>query len=149
MPRDATMAKIHIAKKELGLDDDAQRDIYERVTGKRSLKDMNVKQRMAVLDDFKSRGFKVKRSSKPASGSVNYSAKKYVRLIFALWASCAKLGEINNASHVALRAFVANETEKRGKRIDDPEFLTYDQASPIIETLKFMERRGKKRVNKC
>jgi phage gp16-like protein len=143
MARDATISKIHIAKKEFNLDDDAVRDVYERVTKKRSLKDMTAKQRLAVLDDFKSRGFKVTRSAKATSNSRNFSSKKYVRLIFALWASCTKLGEIKDGSHVALRSFVATQTEKRGTRIDDPAFLTYDQASPVIETLKSMEKRGK------
>jgi phage gp16-like protein len=131
-----TMAIINIAKAQFGLEDDDYRDVLFRVTGKRSLRDMNEKQRIAVVDDFKSRGFVVKRGK-------GFSKRKFVRLIHALWGACAKLGVIEDGSAKALRSFVANKTEAKGQRVDDPEFLTYDQASPIIETLKSMEKRGK------
>lgn len=100
---------------------------------------------MAVVDDFKTKGFVIKRGGKPIGNRAGFSKKKYVRLIHALWASCAKLDVIDDGSKKALRSFVAAQTEKRGARIDDPDFLTYDQASPIIETLKSMEKRGKKK----
>lgn len=137
-----TIPTIHVAAKQFGLGEDDLRDVYQRVTGKRSLKEMTEKERIAVVDDFKQRGFVVKRG-KGRAGKPNYSSKGYVRLIHALWKSCAKLGVIDDASPKALRAFVANRTEAKGKRVDDPEFLTYDEASPIIETLKSMESRGK------
>lgn len=132
-----TLAIIHIAKKEFGLDEDAFRDVLERVTGKRSLRVMSEAERLSVVDDFKARGFKVQRSR----GRI--SPKKYVRLIYALWKSCAGSGVVNDPSKNALRSFVRSETAKRGTAIDDPDFLSYDQASPIIETLKVMEARGK------
>lgn len=138
-----TFAVINIAKKDLGLDDETYRDALERVTGKRSLRAMSEAQRLAVVDDFKDKGFVVKRGGKPVGKRAGFSAKKYVRLIHALWGSCAKLGVIDDGSKKALRSFVAAQTAKRGARIDDPDFLTYDQASPIIETLKSMEKRGK------
>lgn len=40
--RRALIAKIKIAQKELGLDDDTYRAVLERVTGKRSCADMDV-----------------------------------------------------------------------------------------------------------
>jgi len=141
VPRDTTFAKINIAAKELAMEESDLRDVYERITGKRSLRDMTLKQREAVLNDFKSRGFVVKKNGKAVNGS-GYSTKPYVRLIHALWGSCKKRGVIEDGSAKALRAFIAGQTEKHGARIDDVEFLTYGQATPIIETLKAMERRG-------
>lgn len=138
-----TLAIINIAKKDFGLDDETYRDVLHRVTGKRSLRDMTEVQRRAVVDDFKSKGFVVKRGGKSGAKSSGFSAKKYVRLIHALWSSCAKLGVLDDGSKKALRSFLSSETAKRGARIDDPDFLTYDQASPIIEALKSMEKRGK------
>lgn len=138
-----TFAVINIAKKDLGLDDETYRDALERVTGKRSLRAMSEAQRLAVVDDFKAKGFKINRGGKSVGNKAGFSSKKYVRLIHALWSACAKLGVIDDGSKKALRSFVATQTEKRGARIDDPDFLTYDQASPIIETLKSMEKRGK------
>ena len=140
-----TIPIIHIAKKEFGLAEDDFRDVLERVTGKRSLKEMSEKERIAVVEDFKARGFVVKRG-KGRPGQSAISAKAYVRLIHALWGSCSRLGVIEDGSPKALRSFVATKTAAKGKRVDDPEFLTYGDASPIIETLKSMERRGKEKA---
>ncbi len=56
----AMMAKIHIAKKELGLDDDTYRDVLWRVTGKRSCKNMLIGELEAVVKDMEASGFKPK-----------------------------------------------------------------------------------------
>ncbi len=134
-------AILHVAKREFNLDDDGFRDVLERVTGKRSLRAMTQKERENVLLDFKRRGFQVKSTKRQSS-------KAYVRKVFALWTSCGKLGVIDDKSRKALRSFVANETRKRGKEVSDPNFLTYEQASPVIETLKKMENRGKENAKK-
>lgn len=126
----AALAKIHIAKKELGLDDDAYRDVLERITGKRSSKGMNAKQHKAVLDEFKRLGWK------PTKATIKKSDKPYVRLIHALWRSCHQKGAIENGSRQALRKFIEKQSG-----VSDPEFLTYHQANPIIEALKNMEQR--------
>lgn len=136
-----TMAVINIARNQLGLDDDTYRDLLSRVTGKRSLREMSEGQRRAVVKEMQSCGFRMT----PAKGRRRPAASKaYVRLVHALWRSCAGLGVIEDGSRPALRAFVSHELERRGlKPVSDPDFLTYDQAGPIIETLKAMERRGK------
>lgn len=58
------MAKIHIGKKELVLDDDTYRDLLWRVTGKRSCKDMNLEQLKDVLKVMEDSGFKPKAAKK-------------------------------------------------------------------------------------
>ena len=60
----AMMAKIHIAKKELGLDDGTYRDVLWRVTGKRSCKKMLIGELEAVIKDMESRGFTPKAAPK-------------------------------------------------------------------------------------
>lgn len=57
--RTAEMAQIHIAKKQLALDDDAYRAILLQVTGKSSSKDLTWQERKALLDHFKKCGFKI------------------------------------------------------------------------------------------
>lgn len=47
--RNAELAKIHIAKKELGLDDDTYRQMLLAVTGKDSAGKLSARQRLAVL----------------------------------------------------------------------------------------------------
>lgn len=58
------MAKVHIGKKELGLDDATYRDVLERVTGKRSCKKMLIGELEAVIKDMESRGFTPKAAPK-------------------------------------------------------------------------------------
>ncbi len=72
------------------------------------------------------------------------STKPYVRLVHALWKSCHRKGVIQDGSRSALRSFVRNDMVRRGfEDVDrDPDFLTFDQASPIIDALKAMEARG-------
>ena len=58
------MAKIHIGKKDLHLDDDTYRDVLWRVTGKRSCKDMTIAQLQDVVKDMENSGFKPKAAPK-------------------------------------------------------------------------------------
>lgn len=125
------LAKIHIAKKELGLDDDAYRDVLERVVGQRSAKGLSDCKLKLIISEFKRLGWK------PKTGTFQKSNKPYVRMIHSLWRSCYNKGVIKNGSRQALRAFVKKRTD-----IADPDFLTYEQASPLIEALKEMESRG-------
>lgn len=111
------------------VNEDDRRAIYKHVTGKVSAKDMSEAERKSVVahmnnkfgNDYKKRV----RSDKP-----------YVRLIHALWRSCSEKKLLDNPTRSGLRAFV-----KKQSGVSDPEFLTYDQASPIIEALKAMEAR--------
>nr|WP_246884420.1 regulatory protein GemA [Pseudomonas chlororaphis] len=63
------MSKIHIAKKDLGLDDDTYRAVLVRVAGVRSAKDLTPKQVGQVLAEFTRLGWqpsKVKGRKAPA-----------------------------------------------------------------------------------
>lgn len=56
--RRADLAKIHIAKKDLGLDDEVYRDILWTVARVRSAGDLDDAGRRAVLEHFRARGWK-------------------------------------------------------------------------------------------
>jgi phage gp16-like protein len=130
----SALAKLHIAKKQLGLDDDTWRDLLERETGKRSSKDMSDRERGRVLDVLKNHGFK------PASrGSRKGIEGKYAPKLQALWIAGYNLGLIRNNDDAALLAFV-----KRQTGIDHTRFLRFhDDASKAIEALKkWLERDG-------
>lgn len=127
-----TTAVINIARQQLGMDEETMRALYARVTGERSLRAMSERQRLDVVDELKRKGFRVQKAGK----ALPASTKSYVRLIHALWRSCHRGGVIQDGSRKALRSFVKERTGT-----DDPDFLTYDQASPLIEALKQMERR--------
>jgi hypothetical protein len=128
------LAKLHIAKKQLGLDDDTWRDLLERETGKRSSKDMSDGERGRVLDVLKQQGFK------PLSkGSRKGLEGKYAPKLQALWIAGYNLGLIRNKDDAALIAFV-----KRQTGIDHTRFLRFaEDGARAIEALKgWLERDG-------
>lgn len=135
-----TTAIINIAKGQLRLDEDDYRALLLRVTGVTSLRAMSERQRIDVVDEMKRLGFRVKSGGKTLPPSV----KPYVRMIHALWKNCVKAGVVENGSREALRAFckrfVAHGVDGV---VVDPDLLSYQQATPIIEALKKMEKRGK------
>lgn len=61
----SSLAKIHIAKAQLGLDDDTYRTLLARVAGVRSAKELSPRQIGAVLAEFERLGWQ----SKPAKNS--------------------------------------------------------------------------------
>ncbi|MBN9232748.1 MULTISPECIES: regulatory protein GemA [Phyllobacteriaceae] len=98
-------AAIHVAKKQLGLDDDTIRDVYERVTGKRSLRDMSSVEQNNVVQELRRGGFK------PASvGSRKRLEGKYAAKLQALWIAAWNLGIVTNNDDRALIAFVERQT---------------------------------------
>ncbi|CAH0445480.1 hypothetical protein LMG10661_01698 [Ralstonia syzygii subsp. syzygii] len=52
------LAKIHVAKKQLAMEDDAYRAVLESVAGKRSAKDLTVREAEAVLAHMQKCGFR-------------------------------------------------------------------------------------------
>lgn len=127
MSRSALIAKVHIAKKELGLDDDTYRAVLERVTGKTSSAKCSDAQLADVLAHFKAEGFKA--VSKPRSKPV--SSTPHAAKIRSLWISLYELGLTADASERALAAFVSRQA-----KVDRLEWLTPAQAYKVIEALK-------------
>lgn len=56
--RQKLIAAIHVAKKQLGLDDDTYRDMLQHVTGQRSAKDLTIDQLSQVMKHLEQSGFK-------------------------------------------------------------------------------------------
>ena len=61
--RRSELARIHIGKKELGMDDDTYRDMLFTVARVRSAKDLDRAGRQMVLDHMRGLGFKSKRKA--------------------------------------------------------------------------------------
>ena len=93
----AMMAKIHIAKKDLHLDDDTYRDVLWRVTGKRSCKDMTIAQLQDVAKDMQNSGFKPKTT--PKHGKKPTVTKRRQGLIDKIEAILADMGLHWNYAH--------------------------------------------------
>lgn len=134
-------AIINIARAQLGLEEDDYRALLGRVTGETSLRAMSARQKSDVLDEMKRLGFR----ARPPRRGLPLADKPYQRLIHALWAGCARTGAIENGSRAALRAFCGRFVAHGSDSVAvDPDMLSYEQASPIIEALKKMQARGGK-----
>ena len=137
--RKALLAQIHIARKELGLDDSTYYPMIETLTGKDSAALMTVVELQQVIDHMRSRGWK--NANAPARKRTDRtvfrkSDKGHVRKVWALWGALARAGALRDGSKPACRAFVKRMTE-----CEDPEWLTPKQANTVIEGLKAIERR--------
>ncbi len=138
-----TVAIINIARQQLAMDEDTIRALYVRVTGLNSLRAMSDRQRIAVVEELKRLGFRVKAGGK----TLPPSTKPYIRMIHALWKSCSKLGVIDDGSRQALRSFCRRILFPGNDAIAvDPDTLDYAKASKVIDALKAMEARGKAKV---
>ena len=119
----ATMAKVHIASKEMALDDATYRSVLERVTGLRSASACTVAQLERALEEFKRLGWT------PKTKRPGLSQKPHVRKVWALWGELKP--HLRDGSPTALRSFV-----KRMTGIGDPEWLDAAQANTVTEGLK-------------
>lgn len=74
--RTKDLARIHLAKKQLGLDDEAYRDILRQTTGKTSSADLSPKERFKLLRTLQELGAKDARSypGKPAKPAPDQKA---------------------------------------------------------------------------
>lgn len=130
----ASIAAIHVAKKQLGLDDETYRDALRQVTGKASAADMTEVERQRVLERFRQQGFKG-----ASTGRRKLLEGRFAKKLQALWIAAWNLGLVRDRDDRALVAFV-----KRQTGIDHVRFLRHGQdAAKAIEALKaWLERAG-------
>lgn len=129
------IAKVHIAKTQLALDDTSYRCLLKRIAGKESCSLMSGSELGKVLDEFKRLGFK---PAKKRAGLRKLAQSPHASKIRALWLSLYHLGEINDSSEEALAAFA-----QRTARVSALQWLTADKADTIIRSLKgWLDRVG-------
>lgn len=134
MPSQKNLAKIHIAKKDLALTDEAYRDILRNVCGKDSAAKLTDTQALRVLRHFEARGWKPKKqSSLPGMAIPTEGQSKKIQ---ALWITLHKAGKIQNGNDAALLAFV-----KRLTKIDRLEWCSGHDKDRVIEALKSWAKR--------
>lgn len=128
--RRALLAQIHMAKKQLALEEDSYRAILVRITGQDSAKAIPDTGLVAVVAEFTRLGWK-NRPFRPGS------KKPHVRKVWAVWGSMK--GILRDPSADGLRGYV-----KRMAGVDDPEWLTGEQANKVVGGLKAWKRREEK-----
>lgn len=131
------LAKIHIAKKDLGMEEDDYRAMLQNVGGVGSSADLTVRGRSKVLHHLeKTLGWKPK-SRKPRQ---KITAREPVdRKIRALWLDLANLGAVRDRSEKALNSYVSRQTG-----VDRMDWLSSKQAEKVIEALKQWQSRVEK-----
>lgn len=123
----SSLAAIHVAKKQLGLDDDTYRAVLVRVTGKESTKAMSEAERQRVVEELRRRGF-----TKALSGPRKRLQGRFAKKLQALWIAGWNLGVVADREDSALIAFVKRQTGIDHVRfVRDPE-----DADKAIQALK-------------
>jgi phage gp16-like protein len=126
MSHPAMLAKIHIAKKELRLEEAEYRALLQRVARVASARDLSEKAAVAVIAEFKRLGWQPRESTRPKADRGD------TRKLYALWGAL-HAGPIDRE---ALRAWVL-----RRFGVSAPEFLKPAQTREAIEQLKAWQKR--------
>lgn len=138
-PRRARIAKLHIAKAQLAMEDTAYRALLHRITGKDTSAACTEAELDELLAEMKRLGFQDRHPWKPAS------SKPHVRMIYSLWRDLRPY--VDNNSREALRRFVQRQTRspKTPEGVNAPEFLNPEDGNRVIEGLKswLARERGK------
>ena len=131
--RKGDLAKIHLAKKTLGWDEDTYRDVLQSVCGVRSSADLDAAGRRLFLEHLQKCGWKPTGGAQ-AGGKARPVRKALTgpqRLMWSLWQQLADAGLVENRKMPALQAYVTRQTQ-----VDRLEWLNSAQEALVIESLK-------------
>ena len=133
--RKKMIAKIHIAKKQLAMEDGSYRAFLKRITGQESCSQLKEPELENVLQEFKKIGFKKKPAKR--AGARKLAVSEQASKIRALWLNLYHIGEVKDPSEDALAAFV-----KRSSGVEDLHWITTAQADKTIRALRgWLERK--------
>jgi phage gp16-like protein len=130
------LAKVAIARKDLGLDEETYRAVLERLTGKRSAKDCSDGQLGLVLDEFKAKGW-TPRHGGARPTKLRVVDPPAVRKARALWISLHRLGVVRDGSDAALESFA-----RRQLKVEVMNWGDQARLYKLIEALKAMAERA-------
>lgn len=122
--RRAELAKIHVAKKQLGLDDETYRDMLWTVARVRSAADLDEAGRRKVLEHLTARGFRTRRKGRSTPAADKGPLIGKIR---------ALLGERPDA--------YADGMARRMFHVERFEWCTADQLRRIVAALNYDRRR--------
>lgn len=118
---------IHVARRELCLDEPTYRTILQSAGKADSTASMSAKALVAVLERLKKSGFKVRPKSADRSQALHPEARK----VRALWLFLHALGAVQDPSEKALAAYA-----KRVAKVDDIHWMRGETSVRMIESLK-------------
>ncbi len=135
------LAKVQIARKELGLDDSTYRAMVARITGgKTSAKDCTDAELGLVIAEMRAKGW-TPRAAARAAGKPRYARQAdhpVAKKARAMWISLWQLGEVSDPSDSALEAFA-----RRQLKVEQLQWADQGKGYKLIEALKaWAERAG-------
>ncbi|HEY0953990.1 MAG TPA: regulatory protein GemA [Roseateles sp.] len=128
---------IHVARRELAMDESTYRLMLTNVGGSASTTSMELKQLNAVLAHLKSKGFKVRAAKKtdapaaPRQPDRRQLSTPSARKVRALWLFLHQLGAVRDPSESALAAYC-----KRIAKVDDLHWADGEALDLLVETMK-------------
>lgn len=125
---------VHVARKQLAMDEDDYCAVMERVTGHRSAADCSDDQLRDAIREFENKGF---RSTSGKSRRHIIGGGDTVRKAKAMWISLYQLGAIRDGSDAALEAL-----GRRQLKVDRLVWANERHANRLIEALKAMADRA-------
>jgi phage gp16-like protein len=134
------LALIHLAKAQLGLDDDTYHAMLRATAGVASAADLNAAGRARVLEHLRSRGFR------PLAGARRHPASPSARYIRWLWSELWRRGEVGSREGLA-RWLKAHTRRLHPRRAGwaRPESLPAEPARRVIRQLRAWLDRARRR----
>ena len=132
------LARIHCAKRDLGLRDADYRALLESETGARSCAGLDLPA-LARVDRRLRESGQIETAPVPrGAASPRRSARPEVRRIWAVWYSLGRAGALRESNwRTALRSWL-----RKNYGVDDPEFLGRRDSNRAIQRLQQWERRA-------
>jgi phage gp16-like protein len=139
MTANIVLKTIHVACRDLGMDNDTRRDLQVLVTGKDSLKAMTPAEHLAVLEALKQRGFR------PSAGRASRTHRRPatrgdIRFCHVLWGKLVRAGVVDLPGAAGLNAFIRARFEKAWGAVpfDIDGLRDWKQIATVIEAMKAM-----------
>jgi len=130
--RKAELGKIHIAKKQLGMDDDTYRDMLFTIARVRSAAQLDAQGRRDVLRHLRACGFKAERLRNYPGRPKNIDSEARGPLLRKIEALLTDAGRPwNYAQGMARKMF----------HVDQLEFCSQDQLRRLVAALEYNARR--------
>jgi phage gp16-like protein len=127
--RNAELAQIHIARAQLGLDDETYRAVLWTVARVKSAKDLDWTGRKTLLDHFKAKGWKPTAPKKAKAAQPVPAGQE--GLLRVLWSELHAAGKVRMDTDAALGGWL-----KRNRMPERVEWLKPAQLNRAIESLK-------------
>lgn len=145
--RNSLIKLIHVAKRELTLEDDVYRMLLEAETNKTSCSKMSIKELEKVLAAMESKGFKRKVNStkKPFKKRLSPKSGKSKNTVIdkarSIWITMAQHGFVKDRSENALDKYTQRILKHQKDKVDCIAWCDEWQAGRVVEVLKSWHRR--------